>query len=158
MLSLNSSVFYVSVIHSTIVNVTIVKPTAVVVSNVTIQGKSYLTQIVNISASGYITFNVSKVSNENFVVFEQESNGSLVELNSCDYFVVNGTIVVFTDPASTYLIVYGYTPTTSTSSTSSSSSPSAITSPSFSNTEILGIAIVVIILIIAVIMVIARKK
>ncbi|MFP3163924.1 MAG: hypothetical protein RXQ75_08940 [Acidianus hospitalis] len=160
MLSLNSSAFYVSVIHSTIVNVTIVKPTAVVVSNVTIQGKSYLAQIVNISASRYVTFNVSKVSNENFVVFEQESNGSLVELNSCDYFVVNGTIVVFTDPASTYLIVYGYTPTTSTSSTSSSSSPSAITSPSpsFSNTEILGIAIVVIILIIAVIMVIARKK
>ncbi|MQL55965.1 hypothetical protein [Acidianus ambivalens] len=157
MLSLNSSAFYVSVIHSTIVNVTIVKPTAVVVSNVTIQGKSYLAQIVNISASGYVTFNVSKVSNENFVVFEQESNGSLVELNSCDYFVVNGTIVVFTDPASTYLIVYGYTPT---SSTSSSPSPSAITSPSpsFSNTEILGIAIVIIILIIAVIMVIARKK
>lgn len=157
MLSLNSSVFYVGVVHSIIVNVTIVKPTALVVSNVTIQGKSYLAQIVNISASGYVTFNVSKVSNENFVIFEQESNGSLVELNSCNYFVVNNTIVVFTDPASTYLIVYGYTSTISTSSTSSSSS--TITSPSFSNTEILGIAIVVvIILIIAVIMVIARKK
>ncbi len=144
MLCLNSSIFYVGIIHSNVINVTVVKPT-VTISNVTIQGKSYLTQIVNISASGYITFNVSKISNENFSVFEQESNGSLVKLNSCDYFTVNNTIVVFTDPANTYLIVYGYSPSTSSSVNSTTTTPVSY------DTLFLIIAVIVIIAIIAVI-------
>ncbi|BDC17995.1 hypothetical protein [Acidianus sp. HS-5] len=157
MLSLNSSLFYLGFIHSNIVNVTIVKPT-VEVSNLTIQGKNYLAQIVNISARGYVTFNVSKVSNEKFTVFEQESNGSLVELNSCDYFMVNNTIVVFTDPASTYLIVYGYTPITTPPSSTMPLSSTPPTSPTTSNTLlILGITAVIIIIAVAIIIVKRRK-
>ncbi|QGA69051.1 hypothetical protein [Sulfolobus sp. E11-6] len=83
---------------------------SVTVSNISLGGKTYTGQVVNISSSSnYVIFNVSAVKNETFAVFKQTSNG-MVELNPNNYFIYNGKIVVFDDPLTTYYIVYGYQP------------------------------------------------
>jgi len=94
--------------------VTLVTPSLVTVTNVTINGKSYTAQEVAVSGSGNIVFNVTMMKNESFAVFKQTSSG-LVQLNHDNYFVYNGSIVVFDDPSTTYYIVYGYSPSSSTS-------------------------------------------
>ncbi|WP_338598603.1 hypothetical protein V6M85_08010 [Sulfolobus tengchongensis] len=86
-----------------------VTPSSVKVTNVSIGGKSYISQVVNVSASGYIVFNVSLARNESVTVFKEASNG-MEQLNPNNYFVYNGKVVVFDDPATTYYIVYGYAP------------------------------------------------
>jgi hypothetical protein len=94
--------------NSSYVSVTVVTPQSVSVSNVTIGGKSYTAQVVNVSGSGYIMFNVSLLHNESFAVFKQSANG-IVQLNPKDYFVYQGKVVVVDDPSTTYYVVYGYT-------------------------------------------------
>ncbi|WP_048050168.1 hypothetical protein [Saccharolobus islandicus] len=92
---------------------------SVTVSNITLGGKTYTTQIVNINnSSNYVIFNVSMAKNETFAVFKQGSNG-MVELNPNNYFIYNGKIVVFDDPSMTYYIVYGYQPSSQSFSISS---------------------------------------
>jgi len=94
--------------NSSYVSVSVVTPQSVSVSNVTIGGKSYTAQVVNVSGSGYIMFNVSLLHNESFAVFKQSANG-IVQLNPKDYFVYQGKVVVVDDPSTTYYVVYGYT-------------------------------------------------
>ena len=94
--------------------VNLVTPTSVTFTNVTLNGKSYTAQEVTVSGSGNIVFNVTMMKNETFAVFKQTSSG-LVQLNPSNYFVYNGSIVVFDDPSTTYYIVYGYSPSPSTS-------------------------------------------
>ncbi|MEJ2781216.1 hypothetical protein WIW89_10100 [Stygiolobus sp. CP850M] len=94
--------------NSSYVSVSVVTPQFVGVSNVTIGGKSYTAQVVNVSGSGYIMFNVSLLHNESFAVFKQSANG-IVQLNPKDYFVYQGKVVVVDDPSTTYYVVYGYT-------------------------------------------------
>jgi hypothetical protein len=94
--------------NNSYVSVSVVTPQSVSVSNVTIGGKSYTAQVVNVSGSGYIMFNVSLLHNESFAVFKQSANG-IVQLNPKDYFVYQGKVVVVDDPSTTYYVVYGYT-------------------------------------------------
>ena len=119
--------------------VTLVTPTSVTVTNVTINGKSYTAQKVIVNGSGNIVFNVTMMKNESFAVFKQTSSG-LVQLNSDNYFVYNGSIVVFDDPSTTYYIVYGYSP-----------------SPSISYLT-LAIIIAIIVIIVAVALALRRRK
>ena len=93
--------------------VELVPPASVTQTNVTLGGKSYTAQKVTVNASGDIVFNVTMMKNETFAVFKQTSSG-LVQLNPDNYFVYNGSIVVFDDPSTTYYIVYGYSPSSST--------------------------------------------
>jgi len=86
--------------NSSYVSVSVVTPQSVGVSNVTIGGKSYTAQVVNVSGSGYIMFNVSLLHNESFAVFKQTVNG-IVQLNPEDYFVYQGKVVVVDDPSMT---------------------------------------------------------
>jgi hypothetical protein len=86
--------------NSSYVSVSVVTPQSVSVSNVTIGGKSYTAQVVNVSGSGYIMFNVSLLHNESFAVFKQTVNG-IVQLNPEDYFVYQGKVVVVDDPSMT---------------------------------------------------------
>jgi len=120
--------------------VKLVPPASVTQTNVTISGKSYTAQQVNVNATGNIVFNVSMMKNETFAVFKQTSNG-LVELNSNNYFVYNGHIVVFDDPSTTYYVVYGYSPSSSTSSST-----------------LLIIAIIAIVVIVLLALVMLRRK
>lgn len=92
---------------------------SVTVSNITLGGRTYIAQIVNISSSSnYVIFNVSMAKNETFTVFKQSSSG-MVELNPNNYFIYSGKIVVFDDPSMTYYVVYGYYPSSSSLSISS---------------------------------------
>lgn len=120
--------------------VRLVSPSSVVQTNVTIGGKSYTAQEVSVNSSGYITFNVSMMNNESVTVFKQTSSG-LVELNSNNYFVYNGKVVVFDDPSTTYYIVYGYTQ-----------------SKSFTFPIFLVLVIVVVIVVALVLFMLKRKK
>lgn len=91
---------------------------SVTVSNISMGGRTYTAQIVNVSSSSkYVIFNVSMAKNETFTVFKQSSNG-MVELNSNNYFIYNGKIVVFDDPSMTYYVVYGYQPSSQSSMSS----------------------------------------
>ncbi len=82
-----------------------------------------------INATGYAVFNLS-VSNSSLVVYK-EVQGHLVLVSHDDYFMVNNTLVVFSDPAQQYFVVY--TSAQPSSSTSSSSTSSSSTSPSTSS-------------------------
>jgi len=94
--------------------VALVTPSYVNTTTVTINGKTYTAQKVVVNGSGNIVFNVTMMKNESFAVFKQTSSG-LVQLNHDNYFVYNGSIVVFDDPSTTYYIVYGYSPSSSIS-------------------------------------------
>lgn len=98
--------------------VNLVTPNSVTISNVSIDGKSYVSQIVSVNASGYIVFNVSLIKNESVTVFKETSNG-MVPLNPNNYFIYNGRLIVFSDPAAMYYVVYGYTPSNEINSISS---------------------------------------
>jgi hypothetical protein len=111
---------------------------------VTIGGKSYTAQVVNVSGSGYIMFNVSLLHNESFAVFKQTVNG-IVQLNPKDYFVYQGKVVVVDDPSTTYYVVYGYT-----------NASSGVTSSYIITLIIVGI-IVVLVLVGAVLLLLKRK-
>ncbi|AHC52549.1 hypothetical protein SUSAZ_07900 [Sulfolobus acidocaldarius SUSAZ] len=109
---------------------------------VNINGAQYSAEKVDIqNKTGYIIFNVTVRGQGNVTVYK-EVNGSLVKLNSENYFMVNGSIVVFDDPATTYYVVYGQpqqtstgTTTQSNTQTSSSSTSQTTSSSSTSNTS-----------------------
>jgi len=134
-ISLNSTSKFVAVTSDNeTVNVTTVKPENVTNATVQIQGKAYVAQkvVVNTSAK-YILFNVSILVNNSAVTVYKEVNGQLVQLNSSNYFVNNGKVVVFDDPSTVYYVVYQnetvQTQTsTSTSTTTTTSAPSQTTS------------------------------
>lgn len=130
--------------NSSYVSVSVVTPQSVSVSNVTIGGKSYTAQVVNVSGSGYIMFNVSLLHNESFAVFKQSANG-IVQLNPKDYFVYQGKVVVVDDPSTTYYVVYGYT-----------NASSGVTSSYIIPLIIMGI-IVVLVVVGAVLLLLKRK-
>lgn len=168
-LAINSTAFYVVIVNNQAHNVTIAIP-KVNVTQVTISGKTYKAQEVKVNVTTkYITFNVTALGNT-FTVFKV-INGKYIELNDSNYFELNGKIIVFDDPTTTYLIVYGYTPSPTTASTISStqslsapSSSSAITSSSSTtsspfNLPEMGIiaAIIVILIVVAVVLLIRRK-
>ncbi|WP_230952002.1 hypothetical protein [Sulfolobus acidocaldarius] len=114
-LDVNGNGQYVLVFpNSSSAYVRLVVPQSVNVQNVTINGKSYESQVVSINATGYVVFNVSLLKNETVAVFAKNGN-SLTQVNSNDYFVDNGKVVVLVDPANTYYVVYGYSPSPLTS-------------------------------------------
>ncbi len=124
--------------------VNMVSPSYVNITNITLNSNHYTAQVVKFNSimSGYIVFNVSLLKNETFVVFKQTGN-SMVQLNPSDYFVYNGKIIVFDDPAATYYIVYGYKPSMQMS---------------LSNIEILMIIVVVLVIIIAIVLAVNKRK
>jgi len=150
-------------------NVSIVAPKSVNVISISIAGKSYFAQNITVQApSKYIMFNVSLINSSTTIQVYKVVNGNLVQLNSSNYFIMNGKLVIFDDPENNYLVVYGATtPITQTTSSVSSiatttqqqSGGMGITSGGISSNLlyiIIGIIIVVVILAIAI--VISRRK
>lgn len=155
-LAINSTSFYIVIINGHAHNVSNVSP-KVNVTHVTISGNTYLAQEVEVNGSEYIVFNVTALGNT-FTVFKVV-NGKYVELNSTNYFEVNGKIVVFDDPTNTYLVVYGYTPSSSTTSSSTTFTSSSTTSATSFNETYLGIAIaIIIVVVILAIVFLTRRK
>ncbi|QIW24582.1 hypothetical protein EWF20_10860 [Sulfolobus sp. S-194] len=170
---LNNSAKFVVVTKSNVTaNVTTVKPENVSNTTVRIQGKAYVAQevIVN-SSSQYILFNVSLLTNNSEVTVYKLVNGEFIELNSSNYFIVNGKVIVFDDPSTTYYVVYNQQPSTVTTTTSTTTSqtpsmattsqlippPSTTTSSSTSTALIVGIIIAVILVIIGLVLVLRRR-
>ncbi|WP_390530626.1 hypothetical protein [Sulfurisphaera ohwakuensis] len=180
---LNNSTKFVVVTKSNVTaNVTTVKPENVSNTTVKIQGKAYVAQevIVN-SSSQYILFNVSLLTNNSEVTVYKVVNGELIELNSSNYFIANGKLIVFDDPSNVYYVVYNQQPstvatTTSTSTTQQSTStsttsqtpstattsqlipPLSTTTSSSTNTVlIIGIIIALILIVIGLVLVLRRR-
>lgn len=188
LISLNNTAKYVVVAKGNVTaNVSVVKPNNVTNTTVNLHGKVYKAQevVINVT-SGYILFNVTIAVNNSAVTVYKEVNGELVQLNSSNYFVVNGKVVVFDDPSTTYYVVYqtgtqtSLTTQTSTSmSTTSTSSVStsisttstssvmssatvtpivpASTSSSSSSVLYIGIGVAVILIIVGIVLALRRK-
>ena len=124
--------------------------TAVGAANITYSGKKYQGVEANLTATGYILFNLS-VSFSSVLVFKSASSG-IVELNSQNYWYSAGKVYVFDDPATTYYAVDA-TPLTSTSATQATqhSSVSGTTPPSPNSATLIGALIALIIAVIAVV-------
>ena len=136
-ISINSTSKFVAVASDNeTANVTTVKPENVSNTTVQIQGKAYISQkvVVNTTPSQYILFNVSILVNNSAVTVYKVVNDQLVQLNSSNYFIVNGKVVVFDDPSTVYYVVYPnetvQTTTTTTSQTSTTTSTSSQTTTS----------------------------
>jgi hypothetical protein len=115
---------------NTTANATVVKPEGVSHTNVTYQGALYnAVKVVVPNVSGVITFNVT-VNGSVVTVLKETSDGKLVALNSSDYFLANGRLVVVDDPTQTYYAVTGPATTTSSSVTTSTTTTSTQTSSS----------------------------
>ncbi len=131
-----NGVHYVFVNSSNASTVQLVKPTVKhVVINVNSTQRSAIE--ADISSTGYAVFNIS-IMNSSFVIYKNVG-GHLVLLNSRDYFIADGNVTVFSDPAQQYYLVYtsnssssGTQSNSSTSSTSSTSTSSSSTSTSSS--------------------------
>ncbi|MEM1599439.1 MAG: hypothetical protein QXW51_01255 [Sulfolobaceae archaeon] len=146
----NTAKFIVLTKSNTTANVTIVKPINVSITTKSINGSIYKAQkvVVNVSSNNkYILFNVSIIANGTIEVYK-EINGTLVKLNSSNYFILNGKLEVFDDPSTTYYIIYPTTAvvntttttttqssTTTTTTTQSSTTPSTTTSTATTTTQ-----------------------
>jgi len=162
---------------NTTANATVVKPESVSRANVTYQGTLYnAIKVVVPNVSGVMTFNVT-VNGSVVTVLKETPDGKLVALNSSNYFIANGRLVVVDDPTQTYYVVTGPATATSSGVTTSSSTASAQTSsstqtstasaqtPSSSssatssnNTVIIVAGIIVILIVIAVVAALLRRK
>ncbi|MEM3203749.1 MAG: hypothetical protein QW232_05920 [Saccharolobus sp.] len=182
----NTAKFIVLTKSNTTANVTIVKPINVSITTKSINGSIYKAQkvVVNVSSNKYILFNVSIIANGTIEVYK-EINGTLVKLNSSNYFILNGKLEVFDDPSITYYIIYpttavvnntttttqSSTTTQSTATTQSSTTPSTTTSTATttqtiitnsssstqSNLLYVAIGIIAIIIIVGIILAIRRR-
>ena len=151
---------------NTTATVTVVKPENVSRANVTYQGTLYnAIKVVVPYVSGVMTFNVT-VNGSVVTVLKETPDGKLVALNSSNYFLANGRLVVVDDPTQTYYVVTGPATTNSTqtsssnqTSTTSAQTPSSSSSAtSSSNTVIIIAEIIVIALVIAVVAALLRRK
>ena len=176
-ISLNStSKFVVVTGDNETINVTTIKPVIINVTKVNIQGKAYVSQKVIIDVtSQYILFNVSVLTNNTPVIVYKEVNGQLVQLNSSNYFVNNGKVVVFDDPSTIYYVVYpnGTAQMTSTAISSSQTitstqsvstnatavqiSPSTSSILTSNSILYIGVVIAVILIIIGVVIALRRR-
>ncbi|BBG25746.1 hypothetical protein [Sulfuracidifex tepidarius] len=87
----------------------------------------------DINFTSYAVFNFS-VANSSFVIYKNVS-GHLVLLNSKDYFIIDGNVTVFSDPAQQYYLVYtSYNSGLSTQSINASSSSTSSLSTSTQST------------------------
>jgi len=155
---------------------TVVKPESVSRANVTYQGTPYnAIKVVVPNVSGVITFNVT-VNGSVVTVLKETPDGKLVALNSSNYFLANGRLVVVDDPTQTYYVVTGPATaassgvttsgsststqaTSSTQSTTSAQTPSSSSSATSSNNAVIIIAgIIVILIVIAVVAALLRRK
>ncbi|QKR00924.1 hypothetical protein GWK48_00950 [Metallosphaera tengchongensis] len=139
--------FFVVTPSGNVINVTPVKPANVTETVLNVSGGKYPAQRIVVQANGSIIFNVSVLKNQTVTVYK-EVNGNLVALNSSNYFVVNGKLVVYDDPSNVYYAVYG-APSTTTSTTSTSTSPSSTGTSAGLGSLLPVVAIVVVILVIA---------
>ncbi|BCU71463.1 hypothetical protein [Stygiolobus caldivivus] len=134
-LNLNGSVRVVVVtLNNSTINVSLVKPLGIQPTIVTINGTQYEAQRVVLNHSGNIVFNVSLILNGKVAVYKQVS-GSIVSLNSTNYFVINKTLVVYDDPSTVYYIVY-YNMSIAPSTTQVSSTTSTAQVTSTTSTQI----------------------
>ncbi|MEM1626421.1 MAG: hypothetical protein QXV69_03960 [Sulfolobaceae archaeon] len=148
-------------------NVSIVVPKSVKVVNININGKTFVAQNVTVEIpSKYIMFNITLLNSSANIQVYKIVNGSLIKLNDSNYFIMNGKLVVFDDPESNYLIVYGtvqpQTTITAQSGTSSSlpQQQSSIPSPGGISSNLLYviIGIIVVVVILAIAIVLTRRK
>jgi len=115
---------------NTTANATVVKPESVSRANVTYQGTPYnAIKVVVPNVSGVMTFNVT-VNGSVVTVLKETPDGKLVALNSSNYFLANGRLVVVDDPTQTYYVVTGPATAASSSATTSNSTTSTQTSSS----------------------------
>ncbi len=161
---------------NTTANATVVKPENVSRANVAYQGTTYnAIKVVVPNVSGVMTFNVT-VNGSVVTVLKETPDGKLVALNSSNYFIANGRLVVVDDPTQTYYVVTGpataassgvttsgsTTTTQATSSTqftTSAQMPSSSSSATSSNNTVIIVAgIIVIAIVIAVVAALLRRK
>ncbi|EHP68126.1 hypothetical protein MetMK1DRAFT_00025490 [Metallosphaera yellowstonensis MK1] len=140
--------FFVVTPSGHVINVTVVKPENVSETTVNMSGNQYPAQKIVVNANGSILFNVTLLRNENVMVFKVV-NGTMVPLNSTNYFVVNGRLVVYDDPSNVYYAVYGVSSSSTSSSTTSSTTPpsSGASSTSTSSVVYIGIGIVIVVIV-----------
>nr|WP_238842168.1 hypothetical protein [Sulfolobus sp. E11-6] len=136
-ITLNStSKFILLTEDNTTYNVTATHPLMVNITNIHINGNVHLAQVVVVNVtSQYILFNITTLNNGSIIGVYKIENGTLVKLNSSNYFIVNGRLEIFDDPSSTYYIVYSAQPSTSTSISTSTTLTSSSTSSSLSSSS-----------------------
>ncbi|WP_338599027.1 type VII secretion EssA family protein [Sulfolobus tengchongensis] len=173
-ISVNSTVrFALLTDNNETYNVAVERPTLVNITHLNVNGNIHVAQevLVNVTST-YIVFNVSVINNGSIVGVYKDINGTLVKLNSSNYFILNGKLVIFDDPVTTYYILYSAQQPTTTTSTSSSttlstSSSSLLSSSSLStsssssssnNLLYIIIAVIVIVIIIVAVVVLLRRR
>jgi hypothetical protein len=135
---------YLFVNSSNATTVPQVKPQLIHV-NIKVNSTIYNALEADINASGYALFNLT-IQNGSFLLYKNV-NGQLILVNHEDYFISNNTLIVFSDPAQQYYLIYtnntsqvstsssSYTSTSSMSSSSTSSSSSSQSSYTSSSTS-----------------------
>jgi hypothetical protein len=106
-LQINSTTQYVVIFQNKSSDyVNLVTPQSETNSTFTVSGKNYTADKVVVNGSGYIVFYVPITASGSYQVYKMTSSGS-VQLDSRNYYTLNGNVVVFDDPSTIYYIVYG---------------------------------------------------
>jgi hypothetical protein len=156
-------------------NVTLITPSNIINTNITIGNTVFFSQklIINYNSS-FILISIRPKYTTGIIVVKQLQNGSIVFLNSSNYFISNGKLYIFDDSTTIYYIVYTSQQITTLAQhsvtqspynnngqhlTVSSNSSLIITRTSSDETNLVIISgILIILLIIISIVVIRRKK
>jgi len=157
--SVNSTTYYIVAFKNNYTaQVHTIKPLSTLNTTINYNNSKYFAEEVNINSSGYVLFNVTLVHNLARVIVLEKTSSGLMQLNSSDYFIVNNTVNIFTDPYSTYYVIYPTISTSVPTTTSATSSSTTNTSVPLSSTSttissklsyyiIIGIIIAIIIVI-----------
>jgi hypothetical protein len=151
----NPSVNSVSIVRESSVD-------SVSFTQLTVGNISYNATQVGVNVSGYTVFNLS-VDYPSVLVFKSTSSG-VFELNYSNYWVSNGRVYVFDDPADTYYVANAASATTITSQspTSSPQSSSTVTSSAKqtgpSSAQAAGAAVVILLVLVVVFLILKRRR
>lgn len=88
-------------------NVTLITPSNIISTNITVGNAVFFAQKLIISYnSSFILISIKPKYTTGIIVVKQLPNGSIVFLNSSNYFISNGELYIFDDPTIIYYIIY----------------------------------------------------
>jgi hypothetical protein len=146
-------------------SVSIVKESAVSSVSFTklmVENVTYNATQVQVNVSGYTIFNVS-MSYSSVLVFKSTSSG-VVKLNSSNYWVSNGRVYVFDDPANTYYVANAASATTVTPQSSTNSTQSSVVTTSSvkqsgpSAAQAAGVAVAILLVLVVAFLILKRRR
>ncbi len=138
--------------------VQVATPQSVKATTITVGSTVYQATEVNVSAEGYMVFNVT-VDYPSVIVFKATATG-VTQLNKSNYWSSNGRVYVFDDPSNTYYVANASSPSQSTTTVQQSTTLATMSNTTQQQTMVTAavILLIVIVVIVAIALIAMRRR